>query len=66
MKFNTKAEYVPGKEMVITNYLSRNLLATTDIPDTVKEVESFVDSVQPMRQASDQKLDQLQLTINCS
>lgn len=57
MKFNAKAEYVPGKDLVVADYLSRNPMATADIPDTVEEVQMYVDSMESTWPVSNQRLD---------
>ena len=44
---------------MIADYLSRNPLATTDIPDTVEEVELFVDCARSQMPVSDQRLQEI-------
>ena len=45
LRFNATAGYVPGKELVVTDCLSCNLLAITDTSDIVEEVELYVESL---------------------
>ena len=60
MRFKVKAEHVPGKELVVTDTLSRNPLAvslqTSDIEDDVK---AYVDAAEMVRPASHEKLEQI-------
>ena len=45
MWFNPQAEPVPGKQMVVTDTLSRSLCKLEQEPDTVEDVQAFVDVI---------------------
>ena len=55
MRFNAVAEYVPGKQLVVPDTLSRSPLRSTE--DTAGEVNIFVDSVMASKPVSDSKLE---------
>ena len=56
MRFNPLAEYVPGKLMVVAVALSRSPLKFEEEPDTVEDVQAFVDLVEYTRPATDNQL----------
>ena len=56
MRFNPRAEHVPGKQMVVADTLSRSPCKLEKEPDTVENVQAFVELVESTRPAS---VDQL-------
>ena len=65
LKFNAKPEFVPGKELAVADCLSRSPLTTTDVPDTVEDVQVHVDWVEHTRAVSDQRMDELRAANSC-
>ena len=55
MRFNPRAEHVPGKQMVVADTLSRNPVN----PDTGEDVQAFVDLVESTRPATDNQLERV-------
>ena len=56
MRFNPLAEHVPGRLMVVAVTLSRSPLKFEEEPDTVEDVQAFVDLVEYTRPATDNQL----------
>ena len=59
MRFNPQAEHVPGKQMVVTDTLSRSVLLSEQQPLTTEDVQAFVDSVESRRTATDAQLERI-------
>ncbi|KAL9963006.1 hypothetical protein ACROYT_G032167 [Oculina patagonica] len=60
MRFKPKAEHVPGKELVVADMLSRNLLVNdTEASDSEEDVKAYVDAVMTSQPASLEKLEQI-------
>ena len=56
MCFNPLTEHVPGRLMVVAVALSRSPLKFEEEPDTVEDVQAFVDLVEYTRPATDNQL----------
>ena len=56
MRCNPQAEHVPGKQMVVADTLSRSPCKLEQEPDTVEEVQAFVDLVESTRPATGDQL----------
>ena len=56
MRFNPLAEHVPGRLMVVAVTLSRSPLKFEEEPDTVEDVQAFVELVEYTRPATDNQL----------
>ena len=52
MRFNFKAKYVPGKDMLVADTLSRSPVSTTE-SSSHEEIQAQVSNVQSSRQVSD-------------
>ena len=63
MRFNPQAEHVPGKQMVVADTLSRSPCKLGQEPNTVEDVQAFVDLVESTRPATS---DQLKRTREAS
>ena len=59
MRFNPRAEHVPGKQTVVADALSRSPFKLEQKPDTVEDVQAFVDMVESTRPATDSQLDRI-------
>ena len=59
MRFNPQAEHVPGKQMVVTDTLSRCPLLEEQEPLTAEDVQAFVDSVESTRPATDTQMERI-------
>ena len=59
MKFNSRAEYVPGKEMTVADALSRNPLKHSDVPDKEVDVLAHVNLVISSAPATDERLEEI-------
>lgn len=59
MWFNPQAEHVPGKQMVMADTLSRSPLKLEEEPDTVEDVQAFVDLVESTGPATDNQLERV-------
>ena len=61
MRYNPKAQHVPGKELVVADALSRHPFPTCDEEDkrTVKEVEMYFSEVTRYWTVSDVRLDEI-------
>ena len=59
MRFNPQAEHVPGKQMVVADTLSRSPCKLEQEPDTVEDVQTFVDLVESTRQATSDQLKRI-------
>jgi len=59
MRFNSIAEHAPGKNMQIADTLSRHPTADDKVPDTVDEVESYIEGIRDQWPASDNKLTEI-------
>ena len=57
MRFNPQAEHVPGKQMVVADTLSRSPCKLEQEPDTVEDVQAFVDLVEAIRPATSDQLN---------
>ncbi|MGH0120657.1 UNVERIFIED_CONTAM: hypothetical protein FKN15_068232 [Acipenser sinensis] len=45
IRFNVKAQHVPGKELIMADTLSRNPLKDTEVSETEEEVKAYVQAV---------------------
>ena len=62
MRFNPKAEYLPGKELVLADTLSRNPLSNPpETSDTEEDVKAYVDAAEMMRLVSMAKMESNQV-----
>ena len=59
MRFNPKAEHVHGKQMVVADTLSRNSCKLEQEPETVEDVQAFVDLVESTRPATGDQLKRI-------
>ena len=59
MRFNPQAEHVPGKQMVVADTLSRSPCKLEQEPDTVEDVQAFVDLVESTRPATSDQLKRI-------
>ena len=59
MLFNPRAEHVPGKQMVVADTLSRSPCKLEQEPDTVENVQTFVELVESTRPATDDQLKRI-------
>ena len=59
MRFNPQAEYVPGKQMVVADTLSRSPCKLGQEPNTVEDVLAFVDLVESTRPATSDQLKRI-------
>ena len=59
MRFNPRAEHVPGKQMIVADTLSRNPLKLEEEPDTGEDVQAFVHLVESARPATDNQLERV-------
>ena len=59
MRYNVKAEYMPGKDSVVADTLSRSPLTDTESDTLEQDVDNHVDAVRISWPASDQKLEAL-------
>ncbi|XP_062574010.1 uncharacterized protein K02A2.6-like [Saccostrea cucullata] len=58
-RFNVYSEYVPGKQMVVPDTLSRSPSKHSDTDNTVEEITIYVNSVLETKPVSDHKLEQI-------
>ena len=65
MRYNPKAQHVPGKELIVADTLSRHPFPTCDEEDerTVEEVEVYVSEVTRFRLISDVHLDEFREAV---
>jgi len=61
MRFNPQAKHVPGKQMVVADTLSRSPLKLEQEPNTVVDVQAFVDLVESARPATDSQLKRIRV-----
>ena len=59
MRFSVVAEYAPGKSLVVADALSRSPLACKSPPDTVEDIELYVDSVTNNKPVSPERMKEL-------
>ena len=59
LKYSIKAEYVPGKDMVVPDVLSRSPRMNQDKPDLSDEVDAYVAGIEASWPASKDKLCQI-------
>ena len=59
MRFNPQAEHVPGKQMVVADTLLRRPGKLEQEPDTVEDVQAFVDLVESTRPATSDQLKRI-------
>ena len=59
MLFNPRAEHVPGKQMVVADTLSRSPCKLEQEPDTVENVQAFVELVESTRPATGDQLKRI-------
>ena len=59
MRFRPQAEHVPGKQMVVADTLSRSPCKLEQEPDTVEDVQAFVDLVESARPATSDQLKRI-------
>ena len=59
MRYNVTAEYVPGKDMVVADALSRSPMAGNHINRLQNDIEEYVNEVMASWPASDAKLNQI-------
>ena len=59
MRFNPLAEHVPGRQMIVADTLSRNPLKFGEEPDTVQDVQAFVDLIEYTRPATDNQMERI-------
>ena len=60
MRFNPKAEHVPGKELLVADTLSRNpLVNVTETSDSEEDVQAYVDAAVMCQPVSPEKLEQI-------
>ena len=59
MRLNPYAEYVPCKQMVVTDTLSRSPLELEMEPDTVEDVQAFVDLLESTRPVWDAQMEKI-------
>ena len=60
MRFKPKAEYVPGKELVVADTLSRKPLSVPfETSDTEEDVRAYVDAAELLRPVSTQKMESI-------
>ena len=59
MLFNPRAEHVPGKHMVVADTLSRSPCKLEQEPDTVENVQAFVELVESTRPATGDQLKRI-------
>ena len=65
LTFKPKAEYVPGKELVPADALSRNPLSNPpETSDTEEDVKVYVDTAKMMRPVSMAKLESIKSAIS--
>ena len=65
MRFNPKAEYLPGKELVLADTLSRNPLSNPpETSDTEEDVKAYVDAAEMMRLVSMAKMESIKSAIS--
>ena len=62
MRFNPQAEHVPGKQMVVADTLSRSPCKLGQEPNTVEDVQAFVDLVESTRPATSDQLKRIRET----
>ena len=58
-RFNPLAEHVSGRQMVVADTLSRSPLKFGGEPDTVRDVQTFVDLIEYTRPATDNQLERV-------
>ena len=56
MRFHPQAKHVPGKQMVVADTLSGTPLKQEQEPDTVEDVQVFVDLIESPRLATDAQM----------
>ena len=59
MRVNPRTEDVPGKQMVVADTLSRGPCKLEQEPDTVENVQAFVDSVESTRPVTGDQLKRI-------
>ena len=60
MRFNPKAEHVPGKELLVADTLSRNPLVNfTETAESEEDVKAYVDAAVMCQPVSPEKLEQI-------
>lgn len=65
IRFKPKAEYVPRKELLLADTLSRNPLSNPpEISDTEEDVKVYVDTAEMMRLVSKTKLESIKSAIS--
>lgn len=60
MRFHIQAEYVPGKDLVIADMLSRSPLQSCSLSDTEQDVTAYVDAVMQSQPVASKKICQVQ------
>ena len=63
MRFKPKAEYVPGKELVLADTLSRNPLSNPPETSHTEDVKAYVDTAEMMRPVSMAKMESIKSAI---
>ena len=59
MRFNAKAVYVPGKELVVADTLSRLPSKREEKPSTVEDVQAHVEYIETSKPVSTNKLQEI-------
>ena len=59
MWFKPQAEHVPGKQMVVTDTLSRSPCKLEQEPNTIEDVQAFVDLVESTRPTTSDQLKRI-------
>ena len=59
MRFNPRAEHVPGKQMMVADTLSRSPCKLEQEPDTAENVQAFVDVVESTRPVTGDQLKRI-------
>ena len=58
-RFSAKAEYVPGKHLIVPDTLSRSPLKIDEVSTIEKDVELFVNQIESTRSVSDAKIQKI-------
>ena len=64
MKYNVTAVYVPGKDLVVADTLSRSPMPYHDTPDSEPEIAGYVDAVMEAQPVSPQRLVKIEAETN--